>query len=269
MRFRFSARRIAPCLAAIALMAGCATAEREEPAPAALNASELNHLFEQGHEAERAGNHAAALGYYVQMAELNSVEGMVLAAHVLEKSIDTPNHLTRAFEYYSRAADRGDVGSQYAVAKALFRGDGVPRDSLRGLEKMGQLARRDASALDPADAEWVGFAELDLANEYIAGAVVDHDYARAFQLLSAAARQGIAPAQFRLGECYELGLGTASNPYWAYVWYNLAADAEGMPASYGVNRRRAAKTLDPASLARAQDESAQLLQQMHGRARGR
>ncbi len=267
MRFRFSARYATPCLAMIVLLAGCATAERDEPVPAAPSASEINRLFEQGHQAERAGNHAAALRFYAQMADLNSVEGMVLAAHLLEKSINTPDHLTRAFEYYARAADRGDIGSQYAVAHALFRGEGVQRDSMQGLEKMGQLARRDTSALQPADVEWVGFAELDLANEYIAGTVVDHDYARAFQLLSLAARKGIAGAEFRLGECYERGLGTAADPYWAYVWYNLAAKAEGAPATYAENRDRTAKLLNTDSLSKAQGESAQLLQQIrsHGR----
>ena len=50
------------------------------------------------------------------------------------------------------------------------------------------------------------------------------DYEKATQEFRPLAEEGMAPAQFRLGICYEKGLGVSRDDDQAVKWFRLAAD---------------------------------------------
>jgi localization factor PodJL len=63
-----------------------------------------------------------------------------------------------------------------------------------------------------------------LAEQHIDGKDADHNYDEAARLLEQASRQGLAPAQFRLGTLYEKGLGVKKARQAARKLYAAAAD---------------------------------------------
>ena len=58
--------------------------------------------------------------------------------------------------------------------------------------------------------------------------------AEAFQWLDRSATQGYSPAQFRLGQCYELGQGTTQNVGEALKWYFKSAKQGNALAQYNL-----------------------------------
>jgi hypothetical protein len=62
---------------------------------------------------------------------------------------------------------------------------------------------------------------------YATGEGVPHDYAEAAKWCRKAADQGMAKAQFALGNMYAIGEGVPQNDAEAVKWYRQAAD-QGM-----------------------------------------
>ena len=60
--------------------------------------------------------------------------------------------------------------------------------------------------------------------------VEDGEHRRAFRQFARAARRGLPAAQFRLGRCYLLGLGTPSSPDAALRWLTCAAEGDDVDA---------------------------------------
>jgi len=59
-----------------------------------------------------------------------------------------------------------------------------------------------------------------------------HDYAQAIALLTPLAQSGDVLAQCLLGNCYQLGLGTAPDTQLAMTWYRAAAEqGDGLAAN--------------------------------------
>lgn len=59
-----------------------------------------------------------------------------------------------------------------------------------------------------------------------------HDYRAATLTLGSLAENGHAPAQFRLGMLYRLGLGVPRNPRRAVYWFEKAARGDGIGGQY-------------------------------------
>jgi localization factor PodJL len=114
-----------------------------------------------------------------------------------------------------------------AVAPAA---DGAVTASLGPLGPLvGSKALRDAAAGgDPAAAYETGLRFL----EGRGGA--EKDEKAAADWLERAARQGLAPAAYRLGALYEKGVGVARDPAAARVWYQRAADAGNARAMHNL-----------------------------------
>ena len=74
-------------------------------------------------------------------------------------------------------------------------------------------------AAEQGDAE----AQYNLGKMHAEGKDVPQDYAKAFDFLSKAAEQGFSYAQFQLGDIYEGGRGVLKDCKKAYMWYGMAA----------------------------------------------
>ena len=66
-------------------------------------------------------------------------------------------------------------------------------------------------------------ANYTLAKQYGAGSGVEHDPRKAFELLMAEAKNGMANAQYSLAKAYRDGAGTARDPQQAAQWFERAA----------------------------------------------
>ncbi len=111
--------------------------------------------------------------------------------------------------------------------------------------------RRLREAAEQGDAD----AQYSLGLIYANGQGVPRDHAEAAKWYRKAAEQGHAKAQYRLGFMYEYGVGVPRDLVLAHMWSNLAAThlEPGIDRDTAVNNReRAAKSMTPAQIAKAQ-----------------
>ena len=113
-----------------------------------------------------------------------------------------------------RAAPTVSPLDQYEQAVALIKGDGVPKDEVKGMELLTQAAE-----------EGLAKAQCDLGEMYRDGKGVSQDYAEALRWFRKAAEQGDAFAQKHLGRMYFDGQGVVSRDYAeALKWYRKSAE---------------------------------------------
>ncbi len=109
--------------------------------------------------------------------------------------------------------------------------------------------------LRPLAEQGVAAAQYNLGNMYRLGEGVPQDYAMALQWYRKAAEQGVALAQTNLGLMYTNGEGAPQNHAQAHMWYNLAASKSppGKVRHDAVfNRDLVAEKMTPAQVSEAQ-----------------
>jgi hypothetical protein len=120
------------------------------------------------------------------------------------------------FEDILRAAERGDVHSQFNLGWMYAEGRGVPQNYKQAVYWYAKAAKQgDASA------------QFNLGMLYDKGEGVARDHKQAVYWYAKAAEQGIAVAQYNLGLMYDRGEGVIQDFKQAYLWFSLAA-AQGL-----------------------------------------
>ncbi|KAF9365212.1 hypothetical protein BGX34_010937 [Mortierella sp. NVP85] len=131
--------------------------------------------------------------------------------HYHEVGIGVPQDLDIAKQWYIKAASQGN---ERALLRLLVGHVGLDVD-------YGHL--KDALLDQNHDNPYLvhQLAQFHELREY--GLVPDED--AAFELYAASAQENYAPAQYRLGACYEFGiLGAPRDPVQAVHWYRRGAD---------------------------------------------
>lgn len=77
-------------------------------------------------------------------------------------------------------------------------------------------------------------AQVNLANDYYNGEIVEKDYAKAVVWYTKAANQGNDIAQFNLATMYDRGQGVRQNYSKAMEWYTKAANQGKATAQYNL-----------------------------------
>lgn len=208
---------------------------------------------------------AAALALYEKLAASPGASPAIIAATARLLSLDFVGHTAdpiRAFSLFKRAADAGDPYSTYRYDRALFDGEGCPRDREAALNLLRDethstaptaenyplfaLAARAMRESAPGD-EWMlsearnrasapkNFppAQLEYARCVYAlsklqkAADFNEDSARdAFRGLDLAARSGLDEARLLLARFYREGFGTTADISAAREIYEGGARAE-------------------------------------------
>ncbi|MFN9299291.1 MAG: tetratricopeptide repeat protein [Acidobacteriota bacterium] len=191
-----------------------------------------------------------AAEYYHKAAEKKHVPAQYSLAYLLENGIGVKQDLKQAAFWYKEAALQGDPQSQNNLGVLYATGSGVTKNDAEAV-KWYKLAA------DQNDTQ--GLANL--AAMYQQGRGVARDYARAYALVSKAAEGGNPVAQNNLALMYANGQGVAKDYIAAYAWLHVAASE--IPASALV-RDRIAKQLAPDQLARAKQLAAVKLKKLSG-----
>ena len=119
---------------------------------------------------------------------------------------------SKAVQICSKAAENGDVTSQFNLGLMYSQGLGVAQDYAQAVRWYTMAARQGYSE-----------AQNNLGLMYSKGQGVIQDYAQAFRWYKSAAEQGHVLAQNNLGSMYGNGLGITQDYLRAHMWYNLAA----------------------------------------------
>ena len=124
---------------------------------------------------------------------------------------------------WSRLALQGDVDAQYNLGTLYENGLGVTADA--------DMAARWYRA---AAGRRLDLARLALARLQRSGAFEPEPEEDQIKLLEAAARRGLAEAQYELGVAYDRGLGVTQNHATAAGWYQRAAEQGLTDAQYNL-----------------------------------
>jgi TPR repeat protein len=132
-----------------------------------------------------------------------------------------------AVEAYRYAADKGQVGASWKLAKMYASGDGVPRDDYQAYKFFSQIVDDDVRPGSP-DESYVSDALVALGNYSrtgIPGSPVAPNLSAAQDFyMRAAATYRNPVAQFELGKMFLYGEGVKASIRQAGRWLQLAAE---------------------------------------------
>lgn len=221
-----------------------------------------NELLREAYNAEFfEKNDPKAFRLASAAADLGSVDAMLCAARILQRSSSFSDHLTRAFEYDKKAADAGSTDGLFWVAEAYFNGKGVPQNYAKALEGYNIFLTRLNGDKDKANRLTIALAESHIGDAYFNGWGVKQNMDVALKWHLQSAMHGLHIAQFLVGEYYEKGIATPADKVKAYAWYSVAATTAQEPKrEYSAAIARLWSQLDGIERARAQEIAAQLFQ---------
>lgn len=131
---------------------------------------------------------------------------------------------TLAMKWYLKAAEQGISVAFNNIGRLYMRGDGVPKDSSKGLEwLLKAVAVRDMGGGDEE-----GLAEVNIGDIYYFGdedgGKVEQDHVKALEWFRRGAEKGYSEAQRKVGCFYELGQGgLEQDSAQAAEWFRKAA----------------------------------------------
>lgn len=123
-----------------------------------------------------------------------------------------PKSITKAVEWWQRAASCGDSDSQNAMGWAYQYGQGVPKDQAKALEWYLRAAKS-------GNAE----SQFSVGAAYWNGLGVPKDAAKSIEWFLKAASGGKHEAQLSIAIAFAEGKGVARDLVLAYAWSNLSA----------------------------------------------
>ncbi len=130
-----------------------------------------------------------------------------------------------AVQWYTKAAERGHVKSQYNLALMYDNGDGVAENNRLALIWYRFAADQGHTA-----------AQANVGAMYDQGEGTPEDNAEAIKWFKKAAKQGDAKAQYNLGLMYFKGEGTQPDMAEAIKWYTKAAKQGDQDALSALNQ---------------------------------
>jgi TPR repeat protein len=154
--------------------------------------------------------------------------GAALYGTALLQGVGTAADPAQGAALLKASADRGQLDAQLEYARVLTFGLGVAKDEAAGTA----LYRKIADTAGDSTAQYA------VAVAYLNGTGGPRDEAAGARWCDAAARQGHAWAQLRLGELFRTGLGVPRARNHAYYWYTLAARSKS-PAGERARERLA------------------------------
>jgi uncharacterized protein len=136
-------------------------------------------------------------------------------------------HKDQAVEAYRYAAEKGQIGAQWKLARMYAEGDGVGQDDYQAFRFFSEIARQEIEPGSPEDT-YIADALMAIAGYLrrgIPGSPVAADPAAASDYyMRAAATYRNPDAQFEVGKMYLKGDGVRANVRQAGRWLQLAAE---------------------------------------------
>lgn len=172
---------------------------------AKLSSAQISQLLADGHRARLIIEAAAHLGL---------ARAQVWLGRMLLEGMGGLKNETAAYEWFKRAAARGNADACNMVGRCLENGWGAAIDC----EQAAICYRRAAQAGD-------SWAQYNLGHLYLNGVGVRRDPAEALHWYQESAGQGHPRAMNLVGRCFEQGWGVMRDPEAACVWYRASAQA--------------------------------------------
>lgn len=174
--------------------------------------------FEAGMRAYEAGDFAGALAAWRPLVEAGETEARYRVGKLYEEGKGVARNYRAAAELYRPAAESGHALAQVALGVLYQEGWGVPKDRHLALQWFDKASNQGNPWGQYAVGVWLAFPG-DWENRLPATGSFW------FEL---GAKQGLAEAQYELGDVFFSGDGTRPNGKLALYWYRKAAE-QGYP----------------------------------------
>jgi uncharacterized protein len=154
----------------------------------------------------------------------------------------------QAVEAYRYAAENGQIGARWKLARMYAEGDGVPRNDYEAFKFFSEIVRQDVEIGSP-DGPYVSDALVAMANYLRTGIdgspVTANPAAAQDYYMRAAATYRNPVAQYEIGRMFMDGEGVRKNERQAGRWLQLAAEKghAGAQATLGNMLFRSGKTV--------------------------
>lgn len=160
----------------------------------------------------------------LEKAEAGDAEAQNMVAKAYYYGDAVNKDLSKAAEWYRKAAEQGYADAQYHLGTMYSNAKGVPLDSAKAIRWYHKAAEQGQA-----------FAQIELGFHYQIGFGVTKDITKAMEwyrkgamkavgLYQEAAEQGDADAQFKLGQIYGIGAGVPKDTAKAMKWFHMAAE---------------------------------------------
>jgi TPR repeat protein len=182
-------------------------------------------------------NDALGVDYFRQSAELGYGPSQIALGYYYETATVVASDPARAVDLYRKAAQQGDPLAGWLAGRHYYLGTGVLRD-LDVARKWLKLAADQNNAFGAY---------------YLGRLMADKDFTKAPALYKIAADQGLPQGQYFYAKTLKDGRGIAKDPFTAYIWYSIAADAgyTAANADLGELNNNGSLTVEQISMARA------------------
>jgi uncharacterized protein len=191
---------------------------------ASLIATPLYADNSSAYEYWKQGNYQAALKILRPDAQKGDIWSQKLLGRMYLKGLGVQQDFNEAAKWYTKAADQGDVRSQFFLASSYENGvRGFAKNPAQAVKWYLKIAAQNQFADTlPGDEKVKTFALRRLGFHYYEGEGVAQDYQQAAKWTTVAALQGDANAQSTLGLMYKDGLGVKRNPAAAQKWLQMS-----------------------------------------------
>lgn len=153
-----------------------------------------------------------AIEWYQKAAVKGNVDAQNALGGIYLKDEGLQKNAVKAAEWYEKAAAQGNVDAQVILGLLYLDGEGVPKDETKAFEWFQKAAAK-------GDAD----AQFHLGHRYLKGEGIAKDVSKAFEWFQKAAAQGNTDAQFFLGLLYRDGEGVPKDVTKAFEWFQKAA----------------------------------------------
>ncbi|MDR0792541.1 MAG: SEL1-like repeat protein [Chitinophagaceae bacterium] len=155
-----------------------------------------------------------AFQWFQKAAEQNDPDAQFNLGHMYEEGIHVTKNMQQAIQFYKKAAAQDDAHAQAALKKL---GEPLPITKPKPESKELVQLRQAAEQGDAKEQNRLG------VSYYWGYNGLTRDYTQAFQWFKRAGEQGVAGAQYMVGEMYLDGGSGVKDTLQAIQWYNKAA----------------------------------------------
>ena len=173
--------------------------------------SDIGYAYDNGFGVEQDGT--KAVEWYTKAADLGDLNAMFCLGRMYEYGVSVEQDGTKAVEWYTKAADLGHSEAMYCLGYEYYIGFGVEQDGTKAVEWYTKAADLGHSG-----------AMYNLGNMYDNGGVVEQDSTKAVEWYTKAADLDYSEAMYCLGNMYDNGFGVEQDSTKAIEWYTKAAD---------------------------------------------
>ena len=166
-------------------------------------------------------NVTKALEYLTEAAKRGNIDAYLALAKINLEGVFTEKNVRTALDLYAKAASLGSAEAYETLGDIFYTGSEVKQNYFEALRFYDHAAK----LASPTAQEKSNSMRKERDTLYLeAISIEDGNPKGAFKKYELAAAMGHIDATFKLAVCYDLGLGTEQNRHGAYRWYKKAAD---------------------------------------------